>query len=65
VEIVVSATGAPDTVTSGPGVFEDKLIAASADRWTCFLVTDLSALTQGTISQPAREGQGLVIILTS
>src|SRR3954447_21416854 len=35
VEIVASANGAPDPVTSGPDVVEETLIAASADRLQC------------------------------
>src|SRR4051794_8099028 len=35
VEIVASANGAPDPVTSGPDVVEETLITASADRLQC------------------------------
>src|SRR3954447_18019694 len=44
VEIVASANGAPDPVTSGLDVLEETLIAASADRLQCVPDTSLRAL---------------------
>src|SRR4051812_5273890 len=51
-EIVASANGAPDPVTSGPDVVEETLIAASADRLQCVPDTLLPALPSPCRTHP-------------